>query len=329
MKPADTVTATHFYPKGSERFRLFALWYFASLLTLATVLGHTVLGFEQSWAHPVVGVTTACAMQYLLEWVDARARNRPARFNGGFVALINFLVPAYIPGQAIAILLYPNENLLPIAFAAVVMIGSKVIFRAPVGGGFTQHYLNPSNFGIVVTLLLFPSVGLAPPYHFTENVSGIWHWLLPGIVLLTGIVVHAISTGRLAVNVTWLVGFAGQALLRSWLFDIPWQATLAPMTSVAFLLFSLYMIPDPATIPLNPYRQVAFGLGVAIVYGLLQAFHVVFGLFLSLVIVCALRGIGLHLIALYETVGSPQWGRIDRVSLPSAAQLPSGAIGHK
>ncbi|MBI4547916.1 MAG: enediyne biosynthesis protein UnbU [Ignavibacteriae bacterium] len=300
MKPAETVTALYFYPQGSERFRMFALWYFATLFTLLTIFGQTVLGFEQSWAHPIVGVATACTMQFLLEWLDARGKNRPARFKGGVMQLINFLLPAYIPGQAIAILLYPNERVLPMAFAAVVMIGSKVIFRAPVGNGHTQHFLNPSNFGICVTLFLFPWVGLAPPYHFTENVSGAWHWILPGIVMLSGIVVHSISTARLPVIVAWLVGFAAQAFVRSWLFDIPWQAPLVPMTSVAFLLFSLYMIPDPATIPLNAHRQVAFGLAVAVVYGLLQQLHVVFGLFLSLTIVCALRGIGLYLIAAFK-----------------------------
>jgi len=297
MSGAATVTALQFYPQGSERLRLFALWYFATLLTLGTILGHTVLGFEQSWAHVVVGVATACGMQLLLEWVDARAQRRPPRYRGGLSALVNFLLPAYIPGQAIAILLYPNERLLPIVFAAILMIGSKVIFRAPVGGGRTHHYLNPSNFGIAVTLLLFPWVGLAPPYHFTENIGGAWEWIVPGIVLLSGIVIHALFTGRLPVFAGWLVGFVAQALIRSWLFGAPLLPLLVPMTSVAFILFSMYMIPDPATIPLKPERQVAFALAVAAIYGLLQEMHVVFGPFLALVIVCALRGIGLYGIA--------------------------------
>ncbi len=294
MKSAETVTAFYFYPKQSERLRLFALWYFASLLTLGTIVGHTVLGFEQSWAVPLVGVGTACAMQLLLEWLDARAKNRPLRYNGGLFAFINFLLPAYIPGQAIAILLYPNERLMPIVFAAVLMIGSKVMFRAPMGEGRTQHFLNPSNFGIAVTLLLFPWVGLAPPYHFTENIAGAWDWIVPGIVLLSGLIIHAFFTGRLPVLAAWLIGFAAQALLRSWLFGSPALTMLVPMTSVAFILFTMYMIPDPATIPLDPIRQAAFGFAVAAVYGLLQELHIVFGLFLALVIVCALRGAGLY-----------------------------------
>jgi hypothetical protein len=44
------------------------------------VLGHTKLGFEQSWATPVTAVLTAIAVSMLLDWVDARAKNRALRF---------------------------------------------------------------------------------------------------------------------------------------------------------------------------------------------------------------------------------------------------------
>ena len=115
-------------------------------------------------------------------------------------------------------LLYPNDRLLPVIFGVGVAICSKVIFRAPVGDGKTQHIFNPSNLGIVATLLLFPSVGVAPPYHFTENLTGMWHWTLPGLVLATGIIVHALSTGRLTLVLTWLVAFIIQGELRSWYF---------------------------------------------------------------------------------------------------------------
>jgi hypothetical protein len=66
-----------------------------------------------------------------------------------------------------------------------------------------------------------------------------------------------------------------------------------PMTSAAFIVFTLYMVPDPATTPLKPWRQVAFGFSVAAVYGVIQALHLVFGLFFALLAVCALRGVGM------------------------------------
>ena len=69
------------------------------------------------------------------------------------------------------------------------------------------------------------------------------------------------------------------------------------MTSAAFILFTLYMIPDPATTPIARSRQVVFGVSVAAVYGALIAMHLVYGLFLSLFIVCAVRGAALLLMS--------------------------------
>jgi hypothetical protein len=302
MKATEAIATLYLYPQRNPRLRLFALWYFTVLITVWTIAGHTVLGFEQSWAHPLVGVAIACLTQVLLEWVDAQAHSRPLRFAGGFTSFVNFLPAAIIPGLACAMLIYPNERLWPVAFAAGLSIASKVIFRAPLGNGATQHIFNPSNLGITATLLLFPWVGLAPPYHFTENVTGVWAWALPGVILLTGIIIHALFTGRLPLVAAWLGGFLLQGLLRSWLFDIPWIVPFVPMTSAAFILFTLYMIPDPATTPLESWRQVAFGLAVAAVYGALFVLHVVFGLFLALAIVCALRGLGLHTLAWYRAL---------------------------
>ena len=164
---------------------------------------------------------------------------------------------------------------------------------------------NPSNIGITVTLLLFPSVGLAPPYHLVENVAGVAHWLVPAGLLASGILVHAMFTGRLPLCAAWLVGFVAQGYIRHAVFGIPWIVPLMPMTGAAFILFTLYMIPDPATTSLPWKRQVAFGLAVAATYGLLLTAHVVFGLFLSLFAVCFARGCAMW-IGRLRTVGDPR-----------------------
>jgi hypothetical protein len=292
MKLAETVTSTFFYPKASPRLRMFALYYFASLITLWTILGHTVLGWEQSWAAPAVSVSTAFAVTLILEWVRAWSRDETPLFLRGPQNLVSLLLPALIPGLAVAMLLYPNERLWPLAFASTLAIASKALFRAPVPGanGATQHFFNPSNLGIATTLVLFPSVGLAPPYHLVENVTGVGHWLLPALLLASGIFVHALATGRLPLCVAWIGGFIAQGLIRSQIFGTPWIVPLMPMTGTAFILFTLYMIPDPATTPLAWKRQVMFGLAVATVYGTLLVSHMVFGLFFALISVCLLRG---------------------------------------
>ena len=293
-------TTLLFYPKNSPKMRLFALWYFTTLMIVWNLLGHTRLGFEQSWATPVAAIVTAILASMFLDWVDARANKRDLRFSGTIGDFLNFLPACLIPGFACAMLLYANERLWPVIFAVALSIGSKLILRAPVGNGRTQHIFNPSNFGVAATLLLFPSVSFAPPYHFTENITGLWDWGVPLIVLTTGIIIHAFFTGRLPLVGAWVLGFILQGIVRAKLFGTPFFVPLMPMTSAAFIIFTLYMIPDPATTPLNPVRQALFGFSVAMVYGTLQMLHVVFGLFFALLIVCAIRGLSLHLWAIWQ-----------------------------
>src|SRR5205807_3292998 len=80
-------------------------------------------------------------------------------------------------------------------------------------------------------------------------------------------------------------------------FELPIAAGLLPMTGMTFLLYSFYMLPDPATTPSSIPGQVAFGGAVAAVYGILMFLHIAFGLFFSLAIICAARGLLLHIAA--------------------------------
>lgn len=289
MITQETITSRYLYPKGSPQMRAFALWFFGVLILLWNIAGHTFLGFEQSLASPIVAVLVAVIVTWILEHLRAWSQGDRPRYLGGAKAFASTFLPAMIPGLAVGMLLYPNENLAPIAFAAALSMASKALVRVPFGNG-SQHVFNPSNFGITLTLLFYPSVGLVPPYHFTENLTGAAHWLLPAGILVSGIFMHALFTGRLALCMAWLVGFVAQGAIRSAIFDIPWNVPLMPMTSTAFILFTLYMIPDPATTPLDKRRQVFFGLSVAAVYGFLISMHVVFGLFLALFLVCLARG---------------------------------------
>ena len=78
----------------------------------------------------------------------------------------------------------------------------------------------------------------------------------------------------------------------------PLTGALNPMTGVAFLLFSFYMVTDPGTTPNLPWRQVAFGACVALGHYVCVAMHISFGIFFSLFSVCLIRGVALNLAAL-------------------------------
>jgi hypothetical protein len=276
--------------------RIAALRRFSMGITGLTIAGHLFLGFEQSWAQVLVALATCYGIELALETADAWSGRRPVRFRGGPVAMVDFLLPAHISALAIALLLYPGGRLAPIVFAAAVAVGSKAILRAPLGKG-RRHFFNPSNFGIATTLLLFPSVSIAPPYHFTEGVTGAGDWLVPAFVLCTGTLLNLRLTGKMPLIGAWLVTFAAQALFRHVALGASLEGALLPMSGMAFLLFTFYMVTDPGTTPVRPRNQVAFGAAVATVYGALLASHVVFTLFFSLMLVSTVRGAWLYVAA--------------------------------
>lgn len=281
---------------GDKARRLAALRRFAITITILNVAGHIFLGFEQSWAQPLVALATTYSMEILLELIDARSKQRPLAFVGGPGNLVDFLLPAHITGLSIAMLLWANDELMPFAFAAAVATGSKAILRVPVGNS-TRHFLNPSNLGITVTLIVLPWIGFAPPYEFTENLSGAGYWILPGLIIVLGTFINRL-TGRLPLIAGWLGGFVLQAFFRSLLFGTPGIAALLPMTGVMFVIYTFYMVTDPGTTPNGSWAQVAYGAAVAAVYGLLVLLHIAAAIFIALTIVCALRGSGLYASAL-------------------------------
>jgi hypothetical protein len=171
-------------------------------------------------------------------------------------------------------------------FAVTVGISAKHLIK--IRG---RHVLNPSNFGIALTLVLFPWVGIAPPYQFTANVWGAVDWLVPLGILMLGTMLNAKLTKKGPLIVGWGAGFAAQAVVRWLVLDHSLVGALIPMTGVAFILFTNYMITDPGTTPVKTRNQVVFGFTAAAVYGLLVTFHISFGLFFALTITCALRGL--------------------------------------
>ncbi|MFF5212421.1 enediyne biosynthesis protein UnbU [Streptosporangium sp. NPDC000396] len=283
-----------------------ALRCFAGSAALVTVLGHGLLGLEQAYLAPVVGVITGVTAEFVLETVEAWARGRPVRYRGRRGGrVVDFFLPSVTDGLVCAMLLYGNAHLMPVALAVLIAVGSKYVLRVRVPSRMRQrgasasgrHYLNPAAFGVVAVLLLFPWVGIAPPHQFTAWASGPFDAIVPLAVLVAGSMVNAQLTGKLPLILGWTGGFVLQGLVRGGLGDISVISALLPMTGVLFVLYTNYIITDPGTTPFGPRSQVVFGLATAAVYGLLVQFHIVFGLFLALVAVCAGRGAGLAVLA--------------------------------
>jgi enediyne biosynthesis protein E5 len=287
--------------------RYLALRNFAISISIFNILGYSVLGFEQPWLWPIIAVAFAYFVEISLEMVSAWAQRRPARFLGnGGRGVYEFLLPSHITALAVNMLLYANNQIMPVLFGVFVGVAGKHALQAPIAGRM-RHFMNPSNFGITASLVFFGSwISIAPPYEFTENTNTEFRILVPFVILTSGTVINAMLTKKVPLIVGWLGGFVIQSLIRAWLFDVSLWSALSVMTGVAFVLFTNYMITDPGTTPSKALNQFMFGSSVAAVYGVLMLFNVVYTLFFATTIACGLRGLmwwGIYL-----------WGRRSRAA---------------
>jgi len=276
-----------------DEARIKALKRFAISITVLNIVGHTILGFETSWIQVFVSVGTTYTVELVLQAIGDWSQGRRPEFLGkGFNGLVIFLLPAHITGFAISMLLFSHDELWPFVLAAAAAITSKAIFTVTVRGK-PRHFLNPSNFGLAASLLIYPTIGLAAPYQFTENLDGLWNVALPLFILYTGSLLNGKLTKKMPLIFAWWGAFVAQAVIRHFLFDTWLLASLAPMTGVAYVIFSFYMVTDPATSPTSKRGQIAFGISLGAIYGVLLAAHQPFTLIVSLMILCVCRGITL------------------------------------
>ncbi len=222
-----------------EEIRLKALKRFALSITVLNILGHTVLGFETSVLQVLVAVATTYSVELILQAIgDWSQGQRPAFMGNGFRGLVLFLLPAHITGFAISMLLFAHDELLPYVLAAAAAICSKAIFTVNVRGK-PRHFLNPSNMGLVASILIYPKIGLAAPYEFTEHLYGLLYLVLPAFILYTGSLLNGKLTKRMPLIFAWVGAFILQAVVRHLLFGTWLSASLAPITGVPFVILHL------------------------------------------------------------------------------------------
>lgn len=279
---------------------IIALRRFAISISIFNIVGYLILGFEQPWTWPFAALATAYTTEIVLEIIGARAEGRQRRFSGnGVRGMVEFLYPAHISALAVNMLTYVNDRIWVMMFGVFVAVSAKWVLRAPVKGRL-RHYMNPSNFGIAMILVLFPAwASIAPPYHFTEHVNDTVSWIIVAIIIASGTMLNAMLTKRMWLILGWLSFFALQAVVRGWLFDTSIPAALGMATGVAFVLYTNYMVTDPGTSPSKPFSQFAFGAGIATVYGFFMVAHIAYGLFFATATVCLIRGLflwSLHLM---------------------------------
>lgn len=298
----------------------------ATMATIFTVLGHTVFGFEQSWAQMFVALGTGYAAALLFEWVDAKAcSDVPGYAGGGFLKVIDFLLSAHMTSITLSFLLYFNQQLWIMVLAVTLAIGSKYVLRVPSPTGRLQHFMNPSNFAIAVILLCYQWTGVLP-WGFTVDLSGWADWVLPLVIVMLGMRLNLMFTGRLPTIAAWLATFILLAFCRASFKGTGVATELVVLTGIPMVLFTFYMITDPQTSPSRLRSQIMYGSGIAACYSALLMLQINYTMFYSVTIACAVRGLWLLAVSLRAERSAPSL-RLDEQTRLSPATSARAAPG--
>jgi len=221
------------------RRRLDPRLYQIAVLSGLLVYGLLALDFEIGIAQALVLLGTALATQY--------AGTRICR------------LPAFDPRSALIsglslCLLLRTSSLGLAAAAAVAAVGSKFVLR--IGG---KHVWNPTNFGIVLAIVLTGRVWVSP---------GQWgNAALLGFLLacLGGLVVN--RAARADVTYAFLGAYLAIVFGRALWLGQPAAIPLHQLASGALLVFTFFMISDPKTTPDSRAGRVVFAALVAALAG--------------------------------------------------------------
>ncbi len=234
--------------------------FMSAILIIYTTLGHTILTFDQTIFQVLVSVVIACALDVVVNYWRSR----------------QIVVPlsGLITGMGLGLLINATP-LWPYIVAPILAIGSKLVFNFQ-----GKHMFNPSNFGLTVLLLLFPTTVTVLAAQWSGSLL-----MVMVIVAVGGFTTYRVSRWDLVMS--FLLGFALMAVVQELLTQRGAAFVFGPMLGAAFQLFTLSMLTDPKTTPDTRHMRIIFGLTLAILDGILRIQAVQHSLFIALLFVSA------------------------------------------
>ncbi|MBD2431065.1 MULTISPECIES: RnfABCDGE type electron transport complex subunit D [Fischerella] len=159
-------------------------------------------------------------------------------------------------------LLLRADHWTTMVFAAVIAIASKFVFK--IGD---KHFFNPANFGIISALILTPDAWVSPGQWGEDW----WYGLLfagTGGMILKGV-------GRWDTTAAFLGSYAALEAMRNFYLGWTWDVYWHRLMSGSLLLFALFMVTDPRSIPNARIARVVLAVCIAILTFLLRNYFFV------------------------------------------------------
>ncbi|MEH2310202.1 MAG: RnfABCDGE type electron transport complex subunit D [Nostoc sp.] len=183
-----------------------------------------------------VAIATSLATQWILSLVTGKEQMTNLR-------------SALITSLGLSLLLRA-DHWITMAIAAAIAIASKFIFQ--VGD---KHFFNPANFGIISALILTPDAWVSPGQWGEEWWYGLLFAGTGGMILQ--------RVGRWDTTAAFLGSYSLLEAIRNlwlgWTWDVYWHRLM----SGSLLLFALFMITDPRSIPNSRIGRVVWAVCIA------------------------------------------------------------------
>ncbi|HKC20599.1 MAG TPA: hypothetical protein VKE27_13325 [Candidatus Dormibacteraeota bacterium] len=265
------------------------------MLTLQ-VLGQTVLGFRLSVAQILISLAVGALIEFSVAFLKDKTILWPASglLTGNSTAFI-LRTPGTLHGDW-----WSTHGIWIFVGVVAVSMASKYLIRWR-----GRHIFNPSNLGLVLAFVL-----LGPQY--TEPMDLFWipigPWMIATYAILVfGGLLIGWELKLLGLEIGFMAAFAAFAVLAlipvqdhcmvaSWHVTpmCGWQLWNVLVTSPELLIFALFMMPDPRTVPDGQAARFVFGVVTALLAVLLIGptaleFWTKTAILASLVIACASR----------------------------------------
>ena len=230
----------------------------------------------------LVVVASCLATQWLLSAIVEYAKTKNDLTN--IYSKLNILTStkvltslrsALITSLGLCLLLRSNSYQ-TMMLASFLAISSKFLFRH-----HNKHFFNPANFGIIAAITLTNDAWVSPGQWGTDW----WYMLL--FLGLGGVVLKQV--GRWDTSIAFLLAYGILEAMRNAWLGWSWDVWQHQFMNGSLLLFALFMLTDPRSIPDSQKSRSIWSLAIAFSTFILQHyFYLSTALFWSLFIISPL-----------------------------------------
>ncbi|MDJ0599826.1 MAG: RnfABCDGE type electron transport complex subunit D [Crocosphaera sp.] len=163
---------------------------------------------------------------------------------------------ALITALGLCLLLRAN-NPITMILAGSLAIASKFFFRVN-----QKHFFNPANFGIIAALSLTQDAWVSPGQWGND----LWFLLLflgAGAMILKRV-------GRWETSAVFLVFYSLLEAVRNLWLGWSWDVLSHHLMTGSLLLFALFMLTDPRSIPNHYFSRLVWAITIAIITFMIQ-----------------------------------------------------------